>query len=387
MAETPKDDDAFEDTDFEDLDPIEDEDDLGDDSWDDDNAAENDGNATADADGAAPAKKKSFIQKNFMMIVVGAVVVFGGVGVLTMLGGGSAPAPTPEETAADATAPDETGVVELAEQPDMPPMPSPINPEETITDPAATDPNALTPMPSPQETQGAELVELTIEEIPAQPAGSTTPQGEAPFDFAPEEIPPTAPDIVADIPAEPTHEIAPAPQEIAAEPVPAPDLTPQLEAQQAEIESLQTKLAESESQAQKSLEDSLAAKEQEIAALNKTVADLEKQLAGAKAAASESKQAAAEKPTQEEPVKTAAPMAEPAPATVKPKPVQAATARITSWELKGAQPGKAVLSSKSTGDTRNIAVGDTVDGLGRITAIAKENGRWTVRGTSGQITR
>ena len=99
-----------------------------------------------------------------------------------------------------------------------------------------------------------------------------------------------------------------------------------------------------------------------------------------------------EKPAAKKPVKSSSVVSKQADMAKAPakdlipaeKPV---SAKAPSWELKGASPGKAVLSSKATGDTRNVAVGDTVQGLGKITAIARENGRWTVRGTKGTVIR
>jgi hypothetical protein len=217
----------------------------------------------------------------------------------------------------------------------------------------------------------------------------------------------------------PTLEVEPA--KTAEEAPPAPDLTPQLEAKDKEIAELNQKLEAAEESARNAqnagdgesaeLQKSLDAKTKEIGQLNDQVADLEKQLADAKAAV-EAAQAAAETAKQEavESIKAApkepapvaeAPKEEPAPvkaaeAPVKPKPIQAATAKtessaplakVMSWEMKAAQPGKAVLSSKSTGDTRNVEVGDTVEGLGKITMIAKENGHWTVKGTKGSVIR
>lgn len=488
MANNHKDDGSFDDTDFDDLDMIED-DDLGDeaptsesfadDAWDDEEAhagAGDEETRTADDDvalenNANTPVKKTFIQKNFGLIAVAVVVVFGGIAALPLMGGNSATRPAAETTdalpvAADATAFDANAPSDLAETEAMPPMPAPINPSEDIN-----SDDALTPMPMPGQADDTELAALDVEEIPAAPAGKTTPQGEKPFDFPAEEPDPAladdgtgkifspdeAPSLPAAAPQEPQEK---SPTEKAAdyasaqfraraglstddisnsstarpsskdeerekeEYPPVTNLTPQLEAQKSEIAALQKKLDAQQAQAKQSANDlksSLEQKNEEISSLQKSVKALEKELSAARSAAAKSAEAvkaakqapplmapepdepeqvepeqeiASEKvPASEKPASSASSrtskqddMAK-APAKdlipqAKPAPVKAA-----AWELKGASPGKAVLWSKTTGDTRNVAVGDTVQGLGKITTIARENGRWTVRGTQGTVIR
>lgn len=416
MAEKPKDDNAFEDADFEDLDALED-DDLGDESWDDDlgeSGAADDAGGGDDEEPRAPGEK-TFVQKNFMLIVGAVVVVFGGLVGIAFMGGGS-PAPLPDEQAAapgDAL-PDAPAITAYEDGADMPPMPAPINPGQEAD-------GALTPMPMPGDLQDTELAELNVEEIPAAPAGATTPQGEAPFDYRSNEQREASDEPAPKNAAEKLNEafkqrtetdpVAPAPADsgtlidgegnVIAMPAPVlvdeppAEPSPLLEAQKTEIESLQSKLttqetriAESE-KATQALEDSLKSKDGEIAALSKKIEELEQKLADAERAPAPEKAASAPKAAKQ----AAAPDAEkpaakkaPAAATTAKAPA-AAPAKVVSWELKAAQPGKAVLASRSTGDTRNVSVGDTVDGLGKITAISNESGRWTVRGTKGQVIR
>lgn len=423
MVDNPKDDNAFEDADFEDLDPIED-DDLGDEGWDDDLSG-NDVAETADSDPETGLpKEKTFVQKNFMLIVGGIVVIFGGVIGVSMFGGGSSsPMPDPEEQAAapgDAL-PEAPLQAEYEVGADMPPMPAPINPGE--------EGGALTPMPTPAELENAELAELHVDEVPAEPPSGTTPQGEEPFDYrsneertASDEPEPknAAEKLSAEFASRSQTASAAAPVEdttiIDSEgnmlAMPAPVLTdnppesakpapptaeapsPQPEVQKAEIDSLQSKLgaeaaraAEAEKSAQE-LQANLDSKTAEIESLTQKVAELEKKLAEAESAPAAEEPASApkkaSKPKAEAP-KTAAPAKAPAPKQQATAPKE--PAKILSWELKAAQPGKAVLFSKATGDTRNVAVGDTVEGLGKIASISNETGRWTVRGSRGQVSR
>ncbi|MCE7886464.1 MAG: hypothetical protein DYH13_03050 [Alphaproteobacteria bacterium PRO2] len=435
MVDKPKDDNAFEDADFEDLDALED-DDLGDETWDDDLGgadAADDAGGGDDDEPRAPGEK-TFVQKNFMLIVGAVVVVFGGLIAVAFMGGGS-PSPLPDEQAAapgDAL-PDAPAATAYEDGADMPPMPAPINPQQAD--------GALTPMPMPGDLQDTQLAELDVDEVPAQPPSGTVPQGEEPFDYrsteqregsdepAPKnaaeklsaefknrtETDPVAPvhtpsetlidgegNIIAMpapvIPEENKAGQQQQPAPAAAEPAPtlqASAPSPQLEAQNTRIESLQSQLTTQESRAAeaekatKALEDSLKSKDEEIAALSKKIEELEQKLASAERAPAPEKQASAPKAAKP----ASAPAAEKPAAkqTASPAPQQAkapaAPARVVSWELKAAQPGKAVLESRSTGDTRNVSVGDTVDGLGKITAISNETGRWTVRGTKGQVIR
>lgn len=59
----------------------------------------------------------------------------------------------------------------------------------------------------------------------------------------------------------------------------------------------------------------------------------------------------------------------------------------TQWELRGASPTEAYVAEKGTQNLRTVGIGDTLDGVGRITSIAVEGNQWVVRGTSGRITQ
>ncbi|QQG36451.1 MAG: hypothetical protein HYS17_01270 [Micavibrio aeruginosavorus] len=72
-----------------------------------------------------------------------------------------------------------------------------------------------------------------------------------------------------------------------------------------------------------------------------------------------------------------------------PKPARAGSrsseASSDSWVLRSAQPGVAMVSSKKTGDMKTVRVGDLLPGIGRITSIDKQGGRWVVLGTQGSL--
>jgi len=74
-------------------------------------------------------------------------------------------------------------------------------------------------------------------------------------------------------------------------------------------------------------------------------------------------------------------LAKPAPVASKKQP-----AVQKSWVLRSAKPGLAWISEKGSAEIKTISVGDTVSGIGKVTAIAKdEGGRWVVNGTQGKI--
>ncbi len=57
------------------------------------------------------------------------------------------------------------------------------------------------------------------------------------------------------------------------------------------------------------------------------------------------------------------------------------------WSIRAAQPGRAVIREKKTGEMKSVEVGDTVNGLGRIKSIAKHSNQWVIKGTSGTVTQ
>ncbi len=56
-----------------------------------------------------------------------------------------------------------------------------------------------------------------------------------------------------------------------------------------------------------------------------------------------------------------------------------------AWQLRAAQPGRAWVSRAGQRDMQGIEVGQTLPGVGRITAITYQNGRWAVVGSQGTI--
>ena len=64
----------------------------------------------------------------------------------------------------------------------------------------------------------------------------------------------------------------------------------------------------------------------------------------------------------------------------------APTPPAQTWVLRAAMPGQAwVATSATSHDLKAVHVGDTLPGVGRVTAIQDQNGSWSVKGTTGSI--
>jgi len=57
-----------------------------------------------------------------------------------------------------------------------------------------------------------------------------------------------------------------------------------------------------------------------------------------------------------------------------------------SWVLRAASPGQAwVATSAQAHDLKEVHVGDTLPGIGQVTAIQQEGDNWVVKGSKGMI--
>ena len=68
-------------------------------------------------------------------------------------------------------------------------------------------------------------------------------------------------------------------------------------------------------------------------------------------------------------------------------PVPRTTTEAVRWVLRGAQPGQAMVARAGDGDVQTVRPGDSLPGIGRITEIVYVDGRWKVRGTTGEISQ
>lgn len=175
--------------------------------------------------------------------------------------------------------------------------------------------------------------------------------------------------------------------------IPTQSVTPAISEQ--ELAALETKLS--------GLESAVSEKDQTIQSLNQRISDLQKSLEDSEKRASElSTRQPAATPATEAPVtqkpkeliapakKVASPTEQAQPSKSRPtvpKAVKPTTEAIPKWELRSAQPGKAYIGIAGSNDVLVVEVGHTIQGIGRITSIAKNGSQWVVSGTKGEIVR
>lgn len=410
-------------------------DDMGEEGWD-DQAVDGDDEQSDRPQKAA--KKKSGL---IFYVIIG-VVVLAGLGLVVMQLGGGGSAPEQAQVPADPAAATADGTTPAPTDPAVDTAAAPVDPAATpVPDTAAPAPTEPAPKgfmngdpvpptePVPSLPAGPALtaVETTTtppaEDLPAPaPVAAQTPEDPAVIgglkpvsDFpsvdqikkAPSETDPApiaAVEPAPELPVPATPETAPVEMTapVPAPVAPAPDVStseaPAVNA--AELTVLQGKLDAALAKIDGLEKDVAAAKAtpssgvdaSKIDALEEKISRLEQQLEDKTAALTKAQDQA--KQTND---RVAAPSVSSAPSveverparvrTTKPAPVTASVARV-SWELRGAQPGKAMISRKgSSGDVRSVAVGDTVPGLGTIRSIEQTSAGWTVRGTLGQVTQ
>ncbi len=302
-----------------------------------------------------------------------------------------------------------------------PPQPTPIAPSEnevlTPMPDVATDNVPRAPEETPLDNENVAVVapiapQPTPEAEPAQPKAEDIlkqamanrerkaqglveeqepPKVEAPIVPPVAEVKTPEPLEIAKVETTSTPVASPAPI--------VPDISKQeLEAKAKEIEELQKRLDEATKNTQK-LETELSNARAEKDSNADQVSSLKKEVAELKSRpvpASEKKEAAPKPEPVEEKVAEIAPAPKKAtPAKAKPKKVETSVypsqspevsaAARSRWELRAAQPGRAWVSKPGARDMQSVEVGQTLAGIGRVTAISFTNGRWAVTGTQGQI--
>lgn len=156
-------------------------------------------------------------------------------------------------------------------------------------------------------------------------------------------------------------------------PASAPVATAEITALQGRIDSLEKSLAEIETR---------VATKADVSALKASVDELQQSLKKSGGTIREESPSAAS-PVEKAVKKTAATKA---PAAAKPVIKESPAPAATSWVLRSAKPGTAWISPEGTTEMKTVVVGDTLDGLGKITAIFKDSsGRWVVKGTKGSV--
>jgi len=283
-------------------------------------------------------------------------------------------------------------------------------PIQPIT-PISPDPEPPAPAPVVEQQLAAPA---TAEDILKQAIANREKKQEAVAEnnvpaAQPAPVPPVTPEPA---PTQPEATQTPAPN-IPAQPAPVVDTAQTaanaeaLVANTKAMEALGTRIEEMMGRIQKietdlgSVKDSKSSEyqqlEQSLSGLKQEVQSIKDRPVPAPSAETPKKATVKQQPAAPEPEEVAEVAPEPAPVkkTVKkaskPKtaanttPKSAGTAYAQSWELRAAQPGRAWISKPGTRDMQGVQVGQTISGLGRITAITFQGGRWAVIGTQGQI--
>jgi intracellular multiplication protein IcmG len=392
-------------------------------------------------------EKKSFLSFN-AIVIIGAVIVGGGVLAFTVMsktqeanqakgnifrsmlniseimdgglfGGNDEPA-VPETPADDATATAQTPATDggFLNNPDQlqtaePPQPAPIAPEE------GTTPNEpLTPMPEdtaqvPRTPDGAIAVDATTAptaETPVVVEPATDNKAEEllkeaianretaapevvpaePVDAAATPAVPTTPDVLAEpapaTPAEIKEEVKPTPvPETATAPVVDEQTKENVQALSQKLDDVLNRISNLENDLNTIKQSSDST---DIKKIEQSVQDLKQDLSEIKSRPA----TVVEKVVRAEPANDdvqqedkPAPVKKKAPAKKAATPAKAPASASGKWELRAAQPGKAWVSKTGERDMRGVQIGETLPGIGQITGIVYQNGRWTVQGTQGQI--
>lgn len=350
--------------------------------------------------------------------------------------------PTSEEAVAQQGQINDGGFLNNPESVDPnanPPQPTPIAPPEE----AASDNQPLTPMPDtaaqsqtamPGETprgpdEGAPESNVAIAELPAdaqtppasvieetpvqspsaedilkkamenrgqksaaaEPVAAEDPAPkQEPVEAAPKaEEPPALADVPVTVPAEPAPKTS-EPAQPSASPEAVAENTKALEAVDGRLEELFKRMEQIENDigtVKNSKQADTQELEQTVASLKAEIAELKNRPAPVTSEPVRSKKPVVVEESQDEASVDEAPkpvVKKAAKPKVAKKPAATASAN-GRWELRAAQPGRAWVSKPGERDMQSVEIGQSLAGIGRVTAILYQNGRWTVQGTSGQI--
>ncbi|MBX2833733.1 MAG: hypothetical protein KTR28_02050 [Micavibrio sp.] len=368
-------------------------------------------------------KVKSGKSGNKVVVLAGgaAVVAVGGYMALNMLGGAPAPTPAPAYIATDEGAnidsngmppmpvPMDAGADQAQIPNDIEPVPVPDSvPNELMPIPDVADAsNELEPLPDlpnfsddvseltpPSRDEIAELVDIpSLDKTAQEPVAEldASVMGMEDVDSTPDEdtagLP--VPTEVADLPVEDfkpesvgSNVTMPAPPADVAIITAQPD--PEILEELEDAKSLNEELEAQNSKNEKALNSA----NETIESLQKTITDLESKvnkLSGDLEAANDRIENVAKAAPKVEASKPAAKKA--VVSAPKPKVTSAPAPVKINWIMRSARPGFAIIANADNGDTRTVEVGETIAGLGRISSIAQESGRWVLRGSKGIVSQ
>lgn len=323
----------------------------------------------------------------------------------------AAPSTEPPRGPEDAVPPTAENVPSATDIAEMPSVPSPVTEE-----PSVPAPDAPAAAPSAEDILKQAMANREQKQQTEDNAGPASPDGQKSGETLPEKMADAkeeAKDVIADVKEEAKEKVEDIKEAVTPESAPQPEpsspvaqtpaATPEqvaanneaVAALEGKLDSLLKRMDQIESDLG-SMKSGKGADTQEIeqtvAALKEDIAEIKSRPAAttmqeteeAPKPAPKKKKKAAPKPTvSEDEAYSPAPATSPAAATASKKPASAVASG--KWELRAAQPGRAWVSKPGDRDMQAVAVGETLAGIGRITAITYQNGRWTVMGTQGVV--
>lgn len=346
-------------------------------------------------------KKKSKNKTFTFVVIILAFFVAIGIIVGTMSGGShkergdvSPLAQTPGESAAVAGA----NISQLETMTALPPQPTPISADVSEGDFKVSEeigvgdasPDILTPMPQEQESTQTELAELGFDLEAPKKALSAEQSAPAVVDdikiVEPPSVPSTNPQKMVlggeeSSPVE-VNLLPSSSEQVENNTV----LAGEVDRLDDKIGGLDKKFTDMNQEMSKKIEMTNSKIDNLTKTLTKLDGKLEKMALQPASPIKAQPEKASEKVSpilaSESPVKNVKPSVD-----TKPKPVAKALEEKPQWVLKSAQPGKATLSAKGSNDLKRVEVGDTLLGIGRISAIEIINGKWVVKGTQGSVSQ
>lgn len=303
------------------------------------------------------------------------------------------PLPSPDQSAANTggVLDNPEGYADLAQMP-APDAPVPAKVEPNVVDPFAGLPAPVAAAPAPIESAVPMPAPIATAPMPEQ----TMP---APAMLAPVAATTVTTTVTTPAPVVPADTIAPAITGIEAEnlapvaampavaaaPVAASaDVTNKMNAMEARLDALDSKISQLQAPAADGRLDAIQATLQR---LEGRLDDLSSKKTSVRSVSVESNDVSEPAPVKKA-VKKSKPKAKAAPvkwddAYVPPAARSASASGNGGWQLRGAKPGSAIIVKGN--DIREVMVGDSVPGLGQISAVSNNSGRWMVQGSQGTL--
>lgn len=261
-------------------------------------------------------------------------------------------------------------------------LPAPAAPVTQVAETSAV------PMPAPIASAPMPAATTTVTTSVTTPAPVAAPIAAAPVEtVAPNAAPtiesqPLVAPITAQMPAS-----VPGPVPVM---VPA-DVTTKMDAMEARLDALDSKLSQIQTTAAAPAnDDRLNAIQATLQRLEGRLDDMSSKKTAVRSVSIDNDDIAPAPVKKKAAPKKSKPKAKAAPAqwddAYAPQAARAVPAVAGSgWQLRGAKPGSAIIAKGN--DIREVVVGDSVPGLGRIGAVSNNSGRWMVQGSQATLSQ